>query len=99
MSSFNNEHIDLPISKKDKDLIKHAAEISGYTSISEFIVTIAKNEAIRILKEEASPIKSKNDKVFFVETLLNPPSPNKALKAAAKFYDDLLKSNANGFSV
>lgn len=99
MSSFNNEHIDLHISKENKDLIEHAAEISGYTSISEFIVTIAKNEAIRILKKKATVIRSKNDKVFFVETLLDPPSPNKALKAAAKFYDDLLKSNANGFSV
>lgn len=99
MSSFNNEHIDLHISKENKDLIEHAAEISGFKTISEFIVTIAKNEAIRILKEEATVIRSKNDKVFFVETLLDPPSPNKALKAAAKFYDDLLKSNANGFSV
>jgi len=98
MASLINDRIDIRISKENKDLIKHAAEISGFKTISEFIVSIAKNEASRIIKEEASVIKSKNDKVFFVETLLNPPSPNKALKAAAKFYDDLLKSNANDYS-
>ena len=98
MATSVNDRIDIRISKENKDLIKYAAEISGFKSISEFIVSLAKNEAKRIIEEETKLLKSMDDKVLFVETLLHPPAPNKALKSALDNYNDLLKSsNPNDF--
>jgi len=98
MATFVNNCVDIRISKENKDLIKHAAEISGFKTISAFIVSLAKNEAKRIIEEENRLLKSMHDKVLFVETFLNPPAPNKALKSALDNYNDLLNSsNLNDF--
>lgn len=92
MATLANDRIDIRISKESKDLIKHAAEISGFKTISEFIVSLAKAESKRIIEEEAKLLKSISDKVLFVETLLNPPAPNKALKSALENYNKLLNA-------
>ncbi|WP_149915387.1 type II toxin-antitoxin system TacA family antitoxin [Sphingobacterium cavernae] len=98
MATIATDRIDIRISKENKDLIKYAAEISGFKTVSEFIVSLAKNEAKRIIEEETRLLKSMDDKVLFVETLLNPPTPNKALKSALGNYNDLLNSsNPNDF--
>lgn len=86
MATLINDRIDVRISKEHKELIKYAAEISGFKTVSEFIVSLAKNEAARIIEEESRILKSMNDKVLFVETLLTPPAPNRALKSAVDRY-------------
>ncbi|MDM1048472.1 MULTISPECIES: DUF1778 domain-containing protein [Sphingobacterium] len=88
------DRIDIRISKENKDLIKYAAEISGFKTVSEFIVSLAKKEAKRIIEEETKLLKSMEDKIHFVEALLNPPAPNKALKSALEQYNDLFNSAA-----
>lgn len=93
MATLANDRIDIRISKENKELIKYAAEISGFKTISEFIVSLAKNEAKRIIEEETKFIKSMEDKVLFVETLLNPPAPNSALKSAVENYNNLFTSD------
>ena len=89
------DRIDIRISKENKDLIKYAAEISGFKTVSEFIVSLAKKEAKRIIEEETKLIKSIEDKTKFVEALLNPPAPNKALKSALEQYTDQFNSAAS----
>ena len=82
MATLINDRIDIRISKENKELIKYAAEISGFKTVSEFIVSLAKDEAKRIIEEETKLLKSMEDRVLFVEILLNPPAPNKALRSA-----------------
>lgn len=94
MATLVNDRIDIRISKENKDLIKYAAEISGFKSVSEFIVSLANKEAKRIIEEETKLLKSMEDKVLFVETLLNPPATNNALKSALNHYNDLLNSSS-----
>ncbi|KGE12621.1 DUF1778 domain-containing protein [Sphingobacterium deserti] len=86
MATLVNDRIDVRISKEHKALIKYAAEIGGFKTVSEFIVTLAKNEAIRIIEKETKILKSMDDRVVFVEALLNPPAPNESLKTALKDY-------------
>lgn len=92
MATIVNDRIDIRISKENKDLIKQAAELSGFKSVSEFIVSMAKKEAIKIIDEEAKLLKSMDDKILFVETLLNPPTPNEGLKSALENYNNILNS-------
>ena len=92
MATLANDRIDIRISKESKDLIKRAAEISGFKTISEFIVSLAKAESKRIIEEEAKLLKSISDKVLFVETLLNPQDTKKALKSALENYNKLLNA-------
>lgn len=82
MATLINDRIDIRISKENKELIKYAAEISGFKTVSEFIVSLAKDEAKRIIEEETKLLKSMEDRVLFVEILQNPPAPNKALRSA-----------------
>lgn len=82
MATLINDRIDIRISKENKELIKYAAQISGFKTVSEFIVSLAKDEAKRIIEEETKLLKSMEDRVLFVEILLNPPAPNKALRSA-----------------
>lgn len=88
MSTVANDRIDLRISKENKDLIKYAAEISGFKTVSDFIITLAKSEAKRIIQEENKLLRSMEDKILFVETLLHPPQPNQALKTALNHYNN-----------
>lgn len=82
MATLINDRIDIRISKENKELIKYAAQISGFKTVSEFIVFLAKDEAKRIIEEETKLLKSMEDRVLFVEILQNPPAPNKALRSA-----------------
>lgn len=82
MATLINDRIDIRISKENKELIKYAAQISGFKTVSEFIVSLAKDEAKRIIEEETKLLKSMEDRVLFVEILQNPPAPNKALRSA-----------------
>lgn len=82
MATLINDRIDIRISKENKELIKYAAQISGFKTVSEFVVSLAKDEAKRIIEEETKLLKSMEDRVLFVEILQNPPAPNKALRSA-----------------
>src|SRR5690606_17050719 len=96
MATLINSRIDVRISKEHKELIKYAAEISGFKTVSEFIVTLAKNEATRIIEEETKIRRSIDDESLFVETLFNAPTPNRALKTALKEYNRFCSLAANG---
>jgi uncharacterized protein (DUF1778 family) len=92
MATVANDRIDIRISKENKALIKYAAGISGFKTVSEFIVSLAKSEAKRIIEEESKLLKTMEDKVLFAETLLNPPSPNADLIAALAKYKEFTNS-------
>jgi len=92
MTTLATDRIDIRLSKANKELIKYAAEIRGFKTVSEFIVTLAKEEANRVIEQESKIVKSIEDKILFTESLVNPPKPNKALKLALKHYDQLSNS-------
>jgi uncharacterized protein (DUF1778 family) len=69
--------------------LKRAAEIEGRT-LSDFVVSAAREAASRTI-EEAEVIRlSVQDQKLFVESILNPPAPNAALKRMAKRHRELL---------
>lgn len=86
MATLINDRIDVRINKEHKELIKYAAEVSGYKSVSEFIVNIVSRESRRILQEDAKLLKTIEDKKIFFNALLSPPAPNDNLKSALNNY-------------
>ncbi|MES2387626.1 MAG: DUF1778 domain-containing protein [Bacteroidota bacterium] len=86
--------------KEMKRLFEKAANIGGFNSVWDFIISSATakaeamvesdpgNEAIKRLKMTEDPnfFTSEADRKHFFDTLMNPPEPNEALKAAFKKY-------------
>lgn len=66
-------------------LLKRAAELKG-RSITDFVVSAAHEAAQRAIEEEGIMRLSAEDQVRFAKALINPPSPNAALKRAMRHY-------------
>lgn len=94
MATLVNDRIDVRISKEQKELIKFASELSGFKSLSEFVVYHVGKRAKEIVKEHNTILKSNRDKEIFLNAILNPPAPNAELKEAQLHYNKL---RANGF--
>lgn len=93
MATIINDRIDVRISKEQKELIKHASELRGFKSLSEFIVYCANAEATKIIMESDLVLRSIEDKKLFFDALLNPPAPNENLKKAQEKYQKFISGN------
>ena len=93
MTAIINDRIDVRISKEQKELIKFASELSGFKSLTEFIVFTTNKEANKIIAEKNQILKSLEDKKIFVDAILNPPSPNANLKNALLNYRKFKDAN------
>lgn len=94
MNTTISDRIDVRISKEQKDLVKYACDLSGFKSLSEFVVHCISKEANQIILENKEVLKTLEDKQLFVDALLNPPAPNAALKKAQQQYQSFLQANA-----
>lgn len=79
------ERLEARITPDQKRLIERAAELRG-TTVTEFVVASAQQAAADIIKDfEVLTLRDEARKVF-VDSLLNPPPPNAAARAAAERY-------------
>ena len=90
-----NDRIDVRISKEQKELIKYASELSGFKSLSEFIVYHVQAQASKIIKDSNVVLKSMQDKRIFLEAILNPAEPNDALKKARLNYQKFKEADSD----
>ncbi|WP_407517571.1 type II toxin-antitoxin system TacA family antitoxin [Elizabethkingia anophelis] len=90
MGAIINDRIDVRISKEQKELVKYASSLSGFKSLSEFIVFCISKESKIIIKENNEILKSLEDKKVFVDAIINPAEPNSKLKQAHKNYVNFL---------
>lgn len=72
-------------------MLKRAAEIEGRT-LTDFVVTAARDAAMRTIEEAAVIRLSIEDQRQVAEAILNPPKPTPALRKAFKRRRDLLGS-------
>lgn len=93
MGTLINDRIDVRISKEQKELIKYASDLSGFKSLSEFIIFCVSKEANEIIVEHNQVLKSIEDKKVFLTAILNPPAPNAELKKAQLNYLKFVDSN------
>lgn len=94
MATTASDRIDVRVSKEQKDIIKYACELSGFKSLTEFVVFCINKEANKIIIENNQILKSIEDKKIFINTILSPPKPNAKLRKAQSNYTKFLEANA-----
>jgi uncharacterized protein (DUF1778 family) len=82
------ERLEARLPADVKAVIQHAADLTG-RSVSDFLVTSAREAAERTIREHEVIVLSARDSITFVEAILNPKGPNEALLAAARRHREL----------
>ena len=83
------ERLETRLSPEEKETIEMAAQIRG-TTVTDFVVTSAKEAAVRVIRENEVLVLGERSRRVFVDALLNPPRPNqKALSAAKRWKQEL----------
>ena len=77
---------DARLSMDKKLIIEKAAILAGYRNLSDFVVSTVYEKAQDIIQRSETILVSSRDSEIFFQTLVNPPKPNEALKAAASQY-------------
>lgn len=80
---------DARLSFEQKELFEKAALLSGYKSLSEFVLSTVFQRAKEIVSKNERILASEKDSELFFDALMNPQSPNTALTEAAKRYTEL----------
>ena len=87
MSYANQQaRFDDRLTKSQKEFFELAARISGFKSLSEFVIHSTQQVANDIVEQHNAILASEADRKVFFDALGNPPKPNKSLKEAAKHY-------------
>jgi uncharacterized protein (DUF1778 family) len=83
--------LEARISPETKLLLQKAADLEGRT-LTDFVVTSVQAEAYRVIEKHQKLKLNLDDSQAFVDALLNPPSPNEALKKAALRHEQLIQN-------
>lgn len=89
---MTDERISMRTNTETKNFLAAAATLSGYNSLSSFILSTMHKEAQKIIHEAQTRVLSARDMELVTALLNNPPEPNARLIAtmqdAAKRYPD-----------
>ena len=86
-----DERITARLPHSTRSIIERAAAIYG-ASINQFIVQAAVERANEVLQSMETVRLSSRDAQLFMDTLANPPKPNKKLLDAVRVHDRLVDS-------
>lgn len=81
--------IEARISPEMLKIVKRAAEIEG-RSISDFVVAAAQEAAQKTIERTTVILLSIEDQRLMMDSILNPPEPNEALKKAFEAHKRLV---------
>lgn len=85
MATAKEARIEARVSPKQKRLFERAAELEGVT-LTDFAISSMQRAAASIVEEYTRIELSRRDQRMFVEAVMNPPEPNRALREAARAY-------------
>lgn len=91
IQSLKTERLEARVATHVKELIQRAADLEG-RSLTDFMLDNLQEAAKRVIKEHNVMILSESDSKLFVESMLNPPEPNEALKRAARRHRELFQN-------
>jgi len=83
------ERIEARVNAETKALCQEAANLEG-RSLTDFIVASAVESARRVIRDRELIDLSRRDRKAFVASLLSPPRPNRRLRDAARYYQQVM---------
>lgn len=87
-AKLKEERIYLRLNESAKDKIERAAALRG-TTVTEFVISTAVSKADQVIEEQERIVLYDRDRDAFLNAVLNPPAPNKALTTAMSRYRKL----------
>jgi uncharacterized protein (DUF1778 family) len=84
-SPRRRERLEARVTREQKELFEEAAALEG-TSLTDFVVRSTQRAAEEVIREHSTMVLSTPESRSFVDALLQPPAPNRALRAAAEHY-------------
>lgn len=91
-SSDKIERLEARLSRAQKALIQHAADLQGRT-LTDLVVEASQDAAKKIIREHEIISLIAKESRDFVDALLSPSEPNVALRKAAKRYHNFNKED------
>ena len=88
-ASQKRERLEARVTLDQKRLISRAANLRG-TSVTDFLLLSAQQAAKETIREFEMLRLQDEAREVFVNALLNPPKPNKALRTAAARYREYM---------
>ena len=82
---------DTRLSREQKEYLEYASRLGGFKTLSDFILTSARQQADQIVDRHQQFLASVKDQEIFFTALLHPGKPNANLKAAADRYNKRVK--------
>lgn len=87
MATTRTERLVARVTPEQKELIEHAAHLTGRT-LTDFILAAVQEAAGRAVREHEVLTLSARDSLAFARAILDPPTPNDALRRAADRAND-----------
>jgi uncharacterized protein (DUF1778 family) len=85
MASPQQARIEARVSAKQKRLFERAAALEGVT-LTDFAIASMQEAAARAIQEHSRIELSERNQRAFLDAVMNPPEPNKALRDAGRAY-------------
>ena len=87
---------DTKLTKVQKELFEQAAQLGGYRTLTDFVISTAQEKAKAIVEQHQILLASEKDREVFFDSIMNPPAPGRRLLQAAEryrqLYDDQTKA-------
>jgi uncharacterized protein (DUF1778 family) len=89
MKASEMTRFDARLSAEQKQYFELAANLGGYKTLSEFVISSVKAQAEKIIEKHNAILASQRDQEIFFDAIMNPGKPNKKLKEATARYNKL----------
>ena len=86
MATREKTRFETSFSSKQTEIFELAAQLGGYKTLSEFILSSAQQQADHILERHRQILANEEDRKIFFKALLHLPKPNTNLKRAMARY-------------
>jgi len=80
MKAVRNVNINMRTTDQEKIFLQKAAELAGFSNLTNFVMTAARREATRVLSDIHTSYVSPKDWEMINDLINNPPEPNEQLK-------------------
>ena len=73
-------NINMRATEEEKHFLQKASEIAGFSNLTNFIMTAARKEAMKVISDQSTTYVSPADWELIHKLMANPPEPNEYLK-------------------